>query len=158
MARSFSKMTPHFCPDPNRDPDGNRNRQETVQTTEQTANNLERTGAESSRKQQTVARITAHNPEVAGSSPVSATTKVLKSLDFRTFSLLLRRNNAGKKLGQRSDPSADPDWLAVGGFAAYCQLVPFGCGEMSGNYRRVPERILPIVFAASLFAEVVTWV
>ena len=29
----------------------------------------------------------AHNPEVAGSSPVSATIKVLKSQDFRTFSL-----------------------------------------------------------------------
>ena len=77
-------MTPHFCPDPNRDPDGNRNRQETVQTTEQTANNLERTGAESSRKQQTVARITAHNPEVAGSSPVSATRqRTLKPQRFQ---------------------------------------------------------------------------
>ena len=43
-------------------------------------------------------------------------------------------------MGQRLDPSADPD------------------GEMSANYRTAPERILPIVFAASLFAEVVTWV
>ena len=31
-------------------------------------------------------------------------------------------------------------------------------GEMSGNYWRTPERILPIVLAASSFAEVVTWV
>ena len=91
MARSFSKMTPHFCPDPNRDPDGNRNRQETVQTTEQTANNLERTGAESSRKQQTVARITAHNPEVAGSSPVSATRKRQLSIWTAVF-LVIQRN------------------------------------------------------------------
>ena len=29
-------------------------------------------------------------------------------------------------------------------------------GEMSGNYWRAPERILPIVLAASFFAEVVT--
>ena len=38
--------------------------------------------------EQLVARR-AHNPEVAGSSPVSATIKVLKSQDFRTFSLFL---------------------------------------------------------------------
>ena len=36
--------------------------------------------------EQLVARR-AHNPEVAGSSPVSATINVLKSQDFRTFSL-----------------------------------------------------------------------
>ena len=35
----------------------------------------------------------AHNPEVAGSSPVSATIKVLKSQDFRTFSLFLTRKH-----------------------------------------------------------------
>ena len=39
---------------------------------------------------QTTPRSAAHNPEVAGSSPVSATRKVLKSQDFRTFSLLFR--------------------------------------------------------------------
>ena len=31
----------------------------------------------------------AHNPEVVGSSPASATKKVLKSKDFRTFSCFL---------------------------------------------------------------------
>ena len=31
----------------------------------------------------------AHNPEVVGSSPASATIKVLKSYDFRTFSCVL---------------------------------------------------------------------
>ena len=31
----------------------------------------------------------AHNPEVVGSSPASATKKVLKSKDFRTFSCVL---------------------------------------------------------------------
>ena len=36
--------------------------------------------------EQLVARR-AHNPEVAGSSPVSVTIKVLKSQDFRTFLL-----------------------------------------------------------------------
>ena len=55
------------------------------------------------------------------------------SLAFRTFSLcsLLRFS---------SDPNRDP------------------YGETSGNYWRAPERILPIVLAASFFAEVVTWV
>ncbi len=43
-------------------------------------------------------------------------------------------------MDQRIDPYADP------------------YGETSGNYRTEPERIFPIVFAASFFAEVVTWV
>ena len=38
--------------------------------------------------EQLVARR-AHNPEAEGSSPSPATIKVLKSFDFRTFSLLL---------------------------------------------------------------------
>jgi hypothetical protein len=55
------------------------------------------------------------------------------SLAFRTFSLcpLLRFS---------SDPNRDP------------------YEETYGNYWRAPERILPIVLAASFFAEVVTWV
>ena len=50
-----------------------------------------------------------HNPEVAGSSPVSATINVLKSQDFRTFSLFFYQKDRAKNLGQRRDPDADPD-------------------------------------------------
>ena len=47
----------------------------------------EKKGQNSAQTCQMDARAVAHNPEVAGSSPVSATIKVLKSCDFRTFSL-----------------------------------------------------------------------
>lgn len=53
------------------------------------------------------------------------------SLILRTFLLLLF-------LRFSSDPNRDP------------------YGETSENYWRAPERILPIVLAASFFAEVVT--
>ena len=49
----------------------------------------ERKGENIGQKGQMDTRAVAHNPEVAGSSPVSATIKVLKSCDFRTFSLFL---------------------------------------------------------------------
>ena len=49
----------------------------------------ERKWQNSAQKCQMNTRAVAHNPEVAGSSPVSATIKVLKSQDFRTFSLFL---------------------------------------------------------------------
>ena len=39
----------------------------------------------------------AHNPEVVGSSPASATKKVLKSKDFRTFSCILEYKKLGVK-------------------------------------------------------------
>ena len=29
---------------------------------------------------------------------------------------------------KKSDPHCDPHWLAVSGFAGYCQLMPFGYG------------------------------
>ena len=58
--------------------------------------------------EQLVARR-AHNPEVAGSSPVSATINVLKSQDFRTFSLFFYQKDRAKNLGQRRAPDADPD-------------------------------------------------
>ena len=45
---------------------------------------------EKSQKQQIAVQAAAHNPEVAGSSPVSATITVLKLQDFRTVSSYLR--------------------------------------------------------------------
>ena len=48
--------------------------------------------------EQLVARR-AHNPEVAGSSPVSATIKVLKLQDFRTFPLFLASKDSAPTSG-----------------------------------------------------------
>ena len=67
--------------------------------------------------EQLVARR-AHNPEVAGSSPVSATINVLKSQDFRTFSLFFIRKDYAKNLGQRRDPDTDP----YGEMFVYCSV------------------------------------
>ena len=47
-----------------------------------------------------------HNPEVAGSSPASATRKVLKSQDFRTFFALFRLITCSPIF---PDPNADPN-------------------------------------------------
>ena len=55
--------------------------------------------------EQLVARR-AHNPEAVGSSPASATRKVLKSQDFRTFFALFLPDNL---LTVFSDPNADPN-------------------------------------------------
>ena len=78
-----------------------------------------------------------HNPEVAGSSPVSATRKVLKSVDFSTFFALFRLITCSPIF---PDPNADPN------------------GTGSGKHQTARERILPIVFAASRLAEVAAWV
>ncbi len=82
----------------------------------------------------------AHNPEVAGSSPAAATKISLELADSREIPLILRTFQLCSLLRFSSDPNRDP------------------YGETSGNCWRAPERILPIVLAASFFAEVVTWV
>ena len=51
-------------------------------------------------------------------------------------------NGVGQNAGQPPDPHRDPHWLAVSGFAAYCQLMPHGYNEMCGKSRRAPERKL----------------
>ena len=89
--------------------------------------------------EQLVARR-AHNPEVVGSSPTAATKISAESHDSAEILLIFRTFWLRLLLQFSSDPNRDP------------------YGEMSGNYRRAPERILPIVLAASFFAEVVTWV
>ena len=83
--------------------------------------------------EQLVARR-AHNPEVGGSSPPSATNKVLISYEIRTFSALLY--------------SIFACW-----FFLTRTLTPTGAD--SGKHYTAPERMLPIVFAASRLAEVV---
>ena len=50
-----------------------------------------------------------HNPEVVGSSPASATKKVLKSYDFRTFSCALLVKKLKVKFGMvHFDPNLTP--------------------------------------------------
>ena len=68
----------------------------------------ERKGPNSAQKCQMDFRAVDHNPEVAGSSPVSATIKVLKSQDFRTFSLYLTQNMTCRPPGSMPVPSLDP--------------------------------------------------
>ena len=58
--------------------------------------------------EQLVARR-AHNPEVVGSNPSPATTKVLKSQDFRTFSVLIGSKSAAHFRRNRADPYRDPN-------------------------------------------------
>ena len=58
--------------------------------------------------EQMVARR-AHNPEVVGSNPSPATTKVLKSQDFRTFSALIGSKSSAHFRRNRADPNRDPD-------------------------------------------------
>ena len=50
----------------------------------------------------------AHNPEVVGSNPSPATTKVLKSFDFRTFSLFMRLKSCTHFRPIPADPNRDP--------------------------------------------------
>ena len=49
------------------------------------------------------------------------------------LSVLFRCKNAengvSQNAGQLPDPHPDPHWLAVSGFAAYCQLMPHGYNE-----------------------------
>ena len=58
--------------------------------------------------EQLVARR-AHNPEVVGSNPSPATTKVLKSQDFRTFSAFMRLESSAGFRRNRADPNRDPN-------------------------------------------------
>ena len=81
-----------------------------------------------------------HNPEVAGSSPAAATKIFPESFDSGKILLIFGTFGLCSFLDFFLDPNHDP------------------YGETSGNYWRAPERILPIVLAASFFAEVVTWV
>ena len=48
--------------------------------------------------------------------------------------------NAENGVSQNAGQLPDPHWLAVSGFAAYCQLMPHGYAEMHGKGERAPER------------------
>ena len=62
----------------------------------------ERKGQNGAQKCKMDTRAVAHNPEVAGSSPVSATIKVLKSQDFRTFLLFSLQKDSAPTSGFRA--------------------------------------------------------
>ena len=79
-----------------------------------------------------------HNPEVVGSSPTAATIISPESADSGEIFSVFGTFGGGLFLTFGADPNRDP------------------YGEMSGTYWRAPERRLPIVLAASFFAEVVT--
>ena len=63
----------------------------------------------------------------------SHTTSSKKHRKLR-LSVLFRCKNAengvSQNAGQLPDPHPDPHWLAVSGFAAYCQLMPHGYNEI----------------------------
>ena len=59
----------------------------------------EKKGQNSAQKGQMNTRAVAHNPEVAGSSPVSATIKHLISYEIRCFSALFAPKQFGSKFG-----------------------------------------------------------
>ena len=58
--------------------------------------------------QQKIRISAAHNPEVVGSSPASATKKVLKSKDFRTFSFVSTLKSWMLFSRKTADPYPDP--------------------------------------------------
>ena len=69
--------------------------------------------------------------------------KSIENFGFRCFFCCKNaENGASQNVGQLPDPHPDPHWLAVSGFAAYCQLMPHGYNEMCGKSRRAPERKL----------------
>ena len=97
-------------------------------------------GSESTRNTCISPLRAAHNPEVVGSSPTAATIISPESADSGEILSVFGTFIGGLFFAFGADPNRDP------------------YGEMSGNYWRAPERMLPIVLAASFFAEVVTWV
>ena len=45
---------------------------------------------------------------------------------------------------KKSDPHCDPHWLAVSGFAGYCQLMPFGYGRKNAAHRQGSSASQPV--------------
>ena len=65
-------------------------------------------GAKPLEPQRKIPIFAAHNPEVVGSSPASATKEVLKSKDFRTFSFVLTVKSWMLFSRKTADPYPDP--------------------------------------------------
>ena len=99
---------------------------------------IERKASKSLKKQQAECPDTLRNQQVMCSSH---TTSSKKHRELR-LSVLFRCKNAENGVSQNAGQLPDPHWLAVCGFAAYCQLMPHGYNEMCGKSRRAPERKL----------------
>ena len=102
----------------------------------------ERKASKSLKKQQAECPDTLRNQQVMCSSHTTSSKKHRKLRFSVLFCCKNAENGVGQNVGQLPDPHPDPHWLAVSGFAAYCQLMPHGYNEMCGKSRRAPERKL----------------
>ena len=94
---------------------------------------------------------TLRNQQVMCSSHTTSSKKHRKLRFSVLFCCKNAENGVGQNVGQLPDPHRDPHWLAVSGFAAYCQLMPHGYNEMRGKNQRAPERkLLPFRCSACL--------
>ena len=80
------------------------------------------------------------NQQVMCSSHTTSSKKHRKLRLSVLFRCKNAENGVSQNAGQLPDPHPDPHWLAVSGFAAYCQLMPHGYNEMRGKSQRAPER------------------
>ena len=79
--------------------------------------------------------------DFAPASFLSTPDKKHRKLRFSVlFCCKNAENGVGQNVGQLPDPHRDPHRLAVSGFAAYCQLMPYGYAEMHGKGERAPKR------------------
>jgi len=68
-----------------------------------------------------------------GSSNLPSSSKKHRKLRFSMlFCCKNAENGASQNVSQLPAPHPDPHRLAVSGFAAYCQLMPYGYAEMCG--------------------------
>ena len=72
---------------------------------------------------------TLRNQQVMCSSHTTSSKKHRKLRFSMLFCCKNAENGVGQNVGQLPDPHPDPHWLAVSGFAAYCQLMPHGYNE-----------------------------
>ena len=83
---------------------------------------------------------TLRNQQVMCSSHTTSSKKHRKLRFSMLFCCKNAENGVGQNVGQLPDPHRDPHRLAVSGFAAYCQLMPYGYAEMHGKGERAPKR------------------
>ena len=90
----------------------------------------ERKASKSLKKQQAECPDTLRNQQVMCSSHTTSSKKHRKLRFSMLFCCKNAENGVGQNAGQLPDPHPDPHWLAVSGFAAYCQLMPHGYNEI----------------------------
>ena len=90
----------------------------------------ERKASKSLKKQQAECPDTLRNQQVMCSSHTTSSKKHRKLRLSVLFRCKNAENGVSQNAGQLPDPHPDPHWLAVSGFAAYCQLMPHGYNEI----------------------------